>query len=290
MKKIRIQKSQLELLQVDLVAPQILIGRSPACDAVFRAPGVLPIHYLLEWVGEGEFDPDLGFWTLYDLSLNQLTEKLTDQLTLQAAGAGIVLGSTPLISSGFQFTIIQDRLSETHLAHGTLGQAFKDKYELLENTQSSQVLLELVRFKKEDGSLVDIVHHGFDQKKNQPVRRMPEIKINWTDTSRLDLIIKEKGFVAATSLKDNQSVSQSGLVPQLPLLRGEIFKLEFSEYEIYARFVAKIKVSPISLEFFKDRFILFSLGTMVFFAVFLWVVSKMPDEAKLNKSQKPKEL
>lgn len=54
--KILLQNRELERFALD--RPTVFIGRSPSCDVVLRVPGLRPLHFLLEWVGEGNFDPE----------------------------------------------------------------------------------------------------------------------------------------------------------------------------------------------------------------------------------------
>ncbi|MGK4422631.1 FHA domain-containing protein, partial [Klebsiella pneumoniae] len=61
-------KDGRELNVIHLSGPLLLVGRSPVCDAVVRVKGLKPVHFMIEWIGEGDFDPMLGSWTVFDVS------------------------------------------------------------------------------------------------------------------------------------------------------------------------------------------------------------------------------
>jgi hypothetical protein len=68
MKVLVVQRANMEIAQMPLIRERFLVGRSPHCDVVARAPGIGPVHFLVEWIGEGAFNPKEGIWTIYDLT------------------------------------------------------------------------------------------------------------------------------------------------------------------------------------------------------------------------------
>ena len=72
MKSIAISRGGFNLAHVDLSSPLIVIGRSPSSDIVLRAPGISAVHFLIEWIGKGPFDPKEGDWILTDISKNHV--------------------------------------------------------------------------------------------------------------------------------------------------------------------------------------------------------------------------
>ena len=80
MKTIVVSEKGKELSRFIPTGRSTLVGRSPSCDVVMRSKSVKPVHFLVEWVGAGEFDPNLGLWTVVNLK-----EKLKRIVMLEKA-------------------------------------------------------------------------------------------------------------------------------------------------------------------------------------------------------------
>src|SRR5580698_6177180 len=118
MKVLSISRQGHELVNAVVASPTVLIGRSPTCDVILRAKGVKPIHFLVEWVGVGEFgEDDEGVWTVFDISATT-TGRPADADS--AAGLGVIIGDKPVEAGGFNFRFRTDRLKETRLAGGAI--------------------------------------------------------------------------------------------------------------------------------------------------------------------------
>src|SRR5690606_28807687 len=111
MKALIIELNGREIERFILDRPTLFIGRSPSCDVVLRVKGLNPLHYLIEWVGEGEFDPNRGFWTLIDLS----TERKD-----QARGEGVILSENKTQIGKFSFGFTDDAWIEKEIQKGRL--------------------------------------------------------------------------------------------------------------------------------------------------------------------------
>src|SRR6516165_42917 len=113
MKILSISKNGRELATETLTSPLVIVGRSPTCDIVLRMKGVLPVHFIVEWVGAGAVGEDEGVWTVFDISKNSpMREKDSGK---KGAGEGIVIGDKPVKSGEFEFRFRDDRLRETTL-------------------------------------------------------------------------------------------------------------------------------------------------------------------------------
>src|SRR4051794_39917449 len=96
MKLVTISRGKLELARVHLSNPVITIGRSPTCDVILRAPGVQPMHFLIEWIGAGEFDPTQDTWSVADISQPM-------KLGEDSSGEGAILSEDSVTVAGFIF-------------------------------------------------------------------------------------------------------------------------------------------------------------------------------------------
>lgn len=181
---LKISKHKLDICQVELNAPSLLIGRSPSCDQVLRAPGIMPIHFLLEWVGEGEFDSKNGFWTLFDLSKLISEDEEIDSV----AGEGHVL-SKQFSYQGFTWEIGKDRIYSPEINSGVISdQILSARNKVDEN--KNQLALEVVILDRRDRKVVDIVHF-FDGNINlDEASVVAPFEINWhqNDNAKLRFI------------------------------------------------------------------------------------------------------
>jgi pSer/pThr/pTyr-binding forkhead associated (FHA) protein len=121
MKLLTISRNQLEISRAHLRRPVLIIGRSPACDVVLRAPDVEPVHFLLEWIGSGDFDPRSGAWSIVDITRSaHLSEKTSpgEQDVKGDFGEGAVLSSEPVTINDFVFAIVEDRLESSEVIGG----------------------------------------------------------------------------------------------------------------------------------------------------------------------------
>src|SRR5687768_8327936 len=110
MKTVAIFNNGREIEKFQLTKPTLFIGRSPTCDVILRAKSVRPLHFVLEWVGEGEFDAEKGFWSIIDISLSQKKES--------SSGEGLILGPEGAAFGPFEFRHTKDELAESYLKKG----------------------------------------------------------------------------------------------------------------------------------------------------------------------------
>ncbi len=261
-------KAKLELLDIHLNTPFILIGRSPLCDEVLRAPGIQPVHFLLEWVGEGEFNPSEGLWTLFDVSQNQL--KSEAKASAEASAEGVTLLEPAQQIGGYTWAWAEDRMAKVHLEKGVLKESLAGSFAQLASTEklgyATEKLgyaLEVVRISREEQIVTDIVHHFETSKTIQKIERIPEIKINWQLGSQMDILFK---------VPPENIISIKGI--SLPcgnfkMSLGEVYRVFLPRTEFYLRIVQKIPLPAIPHEILKDPFYRLLAGGLVFAAVML---------------------
>lgn len=179
MKALVIELNGRELERFILDQPTLFVGRSPSCDVILRVKGVKPLHYLIEWVGEGEFDPDRGFWTLMDLS----TEKKD-----QARGEGLILSQKKTALGRFSFGFTDDAWIEKALQKGRLtgqlNQALTTESVL--SSGPGGYCLEVVSVRTDSERVEDVEHTYFSSVKASQwlLKNKNQIRYQWQDPSK----------------------------------------------------------------------------------------------------------
>lgn len=124
MKNLIIFRNKFEIARVILDRPKIVIGRSPECDLVLRAPGVAAKHFVLEWFGVGDFDGAQAKWMLIDISKD----------TTVAAREGVdVIENVELEMDGFTFKTDKSCLERS----GKIGSKIKNQFNSSDRVHSA---------------------------------------------------------------------------------------------------------------------------------------------------------
>src|SRR5947209_5775157 len=110
MKLLTITLNKLELARFQLRKPLLVVGRSPTCDVVLRAPGIKPVHFLIEWIRNGKFNPSEGKWSIADVSSNA------------EAGEGVVLSQVPVKLGDVSFAYIESDIESSEVIGGTIAE------------------------------------------------------------------------------------------------------------------------------------------------------------------------
>lgn len=182
MKALVIELNGRELERFILDQPTLFVGRSPSCDVILRVKGVKPLHYLIEWVGEGAFDPDRGFWTLMDLS----TEKKD-----QARGEGLILSQKKTALGRFTFSFTDDAWIEKALQKGRLtgqlNQALATESVL--TSGPGGYCLEVVSVRTDSERVEDVEHTYFSNVKSSQwlIKNKNQIRYQWQDPAKANI-------------------------------------------------------------------------------------------------------
>lgn len=168
MKVLIISRGKLELARAHFTRPVVTIGRSPICDVVLRAEGIAPIHFLMEWVGTGEFDPSQGSWSIFDIS-----ESNEDQ-----SGEGILVDEEPVQFKDLRIALVEDRLENTPQIGGNISAALS-MASAAQGSGKAGSILELVQIRTDSGAIEEVLHLS-PRKIVKPVRPLggiPEFKL-----------------------------------------------------------------------------------------------------------------
>ena len=271
MKIVTIYRGNLELERVHLGKPVTTIGRSPINDVVLRAPGVAPLHFLIEWVGAGAFDPSIDLWSISDISgaLNSSTD---------AAGEGVVLEGVQVSLSGFRFAIRNDALEATPSIGGAIREGLTLEFDRGGIGALNKSLLEMVQIRNDSGSIEEI-RHVLPLKKQAPksvLRATPQLRTSW-DQGQLQLLLSE--MPGAALFNRGQRVPSQD---SYKLQGNDVIQVRWKAYDFYFRYVPRIQIPAVKREVVSDpllkKLILIALTLFALIMILLLIPHKMPVE------------
>jgi TonB family protein len=179
MRFIKISMTSLELARAPVNRPVIVIGRSPGCDVILRAKGVRPVHFVVEWIGDGEFKPGTGPWSIIEFGQAPMQSR-SDMLNA-ATGEGVLLAETAVTFGGFRFEWVQDRLAETDLPGGhLLDDLMGGENKTLTARLAAGVIpvvLESIIVRHESNAVVDVDHLNMRQNRRYTISQSPLVQI-----------------------------------------------------------------------------------------------------------------
>ncbi len=193
MKNIVISRGKFEIARAALKKSSLLIGRSPTCDVVVRAPGVQPIHFLVEWVGVGEFNADIDNWIVFDISHAAGGDYSAEGLLIQT-DKRVELGS---------FVFFLEKASFAQEMH--LGGAIQKEISVAATASTTPVdkkLVELVWLRTDSGAIEDVSHFVPAKltKKTLPVKKCPQFKFQMhPSNANLKLLFEDKNDIKVFS-------------------------------------------------------------------------------------------
>ena len=287
MKILSISKNGRELAHEKLNSPLVIVGRSPTCDIVLRTKGVLPVHFIVEWVGAGAFGEDEGVWTVFDISKSSPMREKDSGKT--AAVEGVVIGEKPVQAGGFEFSFRTDRLHETTLRGGTLTDSFQEKKLPGKTAMSAEYQLEVVSIREDSGSVSHVRH--MDPVRNGSrkalIPHVPLISVEWSkDGSGVPVQIDTSRLVGA-KIYQGVSALLSGKAEEAKAARltpGELIQINWQKSDHYFRLVPKIDVPPAPLMLFRDPFYRWAAATVLVIAGIYFLLQNIdllpPDQIK----------
>jgi hypothetical protein len=258
----------------------LLLGRSPHCDLIIRRAGVAPVEFILEWMGDGEFDPLTGEWALVEVGLDR------SEVSSVEIGTGvghILVKDQKTILKGFEFTIKEDRLQARAM----------DKIisrSLRENESGREIegagLLEFIVLKKSVGRLEDVVHMDFESNVDRIAHpSFGGVELISSQTSDLDLKVYPGLRKMTASMQDYQSHNITpGKSFQFKLKKKEFVKLSTEEFEVLVRVTPKYVVPTTKPNFLKDRLTLASILALLIAIPLLYLISQVEMKPELNQT------
>jgi hypothetical protein len=236
-----------------------VVGRSPSCDIVMRTRGVKSVHYLLEWIGEGEFTQKSGFWSIIDIS-----EASKDG----HAGEGVVLSTQAQKFGDLEFAIIEDELAESKLKRGVIRRTVETSKELLAGQLDGGMALEVVYLRKDIDAVVN-VKHLVRQPMNIPAVLFPthpQLKFLWDADSDNVGFIENRGEVGVFQINNRGEDINNQLTQgerKVKFEKHDFITIDTERVEYYLRLVPSIRVNSESGEWRKDPVVQSFIGTAI---------------------------
>lgn len=270
MKVLSVKLKGREIATCAVTSPLLLIGRSPFCDLVVRAKGIRPVHYMVEWVGDGAFDPSAGSWSIFDISESNEAES---QLAKTGSGEGIIVGHLPVRVPGkmsdLEFSWREDRLAEPQLKEGFIGESFNEPSRVVRaGYQACQ--LEVVGIRRDSKSIASVLHTDPIQGTNRSCYLIAlPVRIEWNgpqgwpvqlDTNKLsDFELFQKGERVTGR---NVSLSINDLV-----------QIRWNAIDYYFRLVPKVAIAPPQRRIFREKYHWAQVGSVAIVLLILWLLS-----------------
>jgi len=297
MKKLIIRRGSLNLAEVYPTKPVILIGRSPVCDVILRASGVQPIHFILEWIGTGDFDAMLGNWII---SLNRLdASPMRNDAIDRSHLDGLVIGDSSLVYDDYHIVWVDDGLGRGEIAQGQIKRQLDDH--ILQQSQQSQqsqqisswagghALLEVVRVAADGQSVVSVEHFSRNELRNSAfLKTERQLKIQWKQAHPVlewveDSVVVTRVLHELTRAANERSRAeiQRNSVELAELVQ---IKCVHSKNEYFLRTVSRISVPNSARDLSADPFFKYLLGGCIALALSLFgILQVMPPliEAKV---------
>jgi TonB family protein len=280
-KVLKISKHKLDLAQVELLGPSLLIGRSPLCDQVLRAPGILPVHFLLEWIGEGEFNPNTGMWTLFDMGhlFSALDMTSSEEIISNDLSAEGVIIDHDQQYLGFNWAIVEDKFKPTTIQRGVISNQLKASTRNIVNLEKNKLALEIVSLDKSDQTVKEIWHF-FDQDIDDKNYDAPiPFNISWKKNDLAKIIFNEVPK-AIFNLK-GQKIQFGDFID---LVSGETLIIHLANDILFVRFVNRVDFKLKKESVFKNTFLLFSLFSMLVFAGLMFALKSSQEEVVKNNN------
>lgn len=277
MKALVIELNGREIERFVLDHPTVFVGRSPSCDIVLRVKGIKPLHYLIEWVGEGKFDANKGFWTLLDLS----TEKKD-----QARGEGQILSAKKTQVGKFSFGFTEDDWIEKEIAKGKLKRQL-DQAASQEATLSSGMAdycLETVSVRNDSERVEDVTHTGYFSPRTSRwlVKQRSQIKFQWQDPAKASLEFMPSD--EKWDIKNRDEFVHDGVIKQtqrFEITPRDVMIANGGDRQYYIRLVPRIRIQAQWKRNFFDPLILGLLGIIFLtFTVAQYLKNNVVEEEK----------
>lgn len=262
MKALQIKISGRELTSFVPVKRSYLLGRSPSCDVIIRSKSSKPVHFLLEWIGEGNFDPDKGLWAIMDISDSSAKKRDVGEAQLLSYATNKV--------SGFEFNWVTDKLVETPLEKGLLQRNLIGSSVQTVQTADSNAerIIELIDVQVSNERVVDVRHFSHHLNHKSLISQLPKLKFDWRvneDVLILEDLGESKTFeVASLGKKIDETSTQdsaSKAKRRWKLDTTNFIQVNTAEHHYYLRWVDRrgVKLSPFSWAKKMDVWIFFIL-------------------------------
>ncbi|MCK6598319.1 MAG: AgmX/PglI C-terminal domain-containing protein [Bdellovibrionaceae bacterium] len=274
MKVLLLKKNKKEIGRITPDRRSLLIGRSPVCDMVIRNDDqIKPLHFLLEWTGEGHFDPNSGFWTVIEITNSDIQVKKSTPIPEAFHGEAQVLISDEINFAGYQFEIIEEKLAKTSISRGVITRSLDyDNDDKTFVSNESDSVMELVTYSRSNDLVTSINHFSKDiLAKGIKISSLAKLNFIFDQQKPNILSIENLGESNLVDIYNRSErlineFSQENAVCNIDI---EDFYLLYSpDNAYYFRWVPKVTSTPPPMAWKKDPVIL----TLIFVTIAMFVI------------------
>lgn len=279
MKVLVIKKNNKEVGRFTPTKKSSLIGRSPICDLVIRKDEIKPMHFLVEWVGEGAFDPYSGLWTVTDISSNLSSKESA------FSGEAQVLMDSPVYIHDFEFLFIEEKLAASALSKGVLSRSLDVENSNVAKLNTSDNVLELVTYSLENDYVTAVNHFNKDiLSKGIKIASLPKINFNYSLGNTNEITLENQGetnLVDIYNRTDRLIESFGKNDSKVNISTDDFFLLYSPDSAYYLRWVPKVEVTPPPIAWKKDPVVL----TLAFVTVAMFIIGML-----MKSIERPKQV
>jgi len=265
----------------------LLIGRSPVCDMVLRSGEMRPLHFLIEWIGDGDFKPNEGFWSLVDIS------KSNDQ-GKGFSGEAAIIQKNPIEIEGFEFVMIQDDLAETAVSKGVIARSMDFEADKQKTVSSGQSLvIELITYDRRNDVITNVNHFNRELlSRGLRINNLPHVSFALSATQNNTLLVENAGESALTDVfnrTEKITGDFKGVGKKLDIVPGDFHSFITQDTAYYVRWVPQVEFIPPPRAWSRDPAILTLLG-MFFFIGTTAVLMSQVELPKVEEIPEPKRV
>ncbi len=277
MKVLSIAYNGKEISRFRVASPLILIGRSPLCDVLLRTPGVGSVHFIFEWIGNGEFKPETAHkdeWVMTEVGEAGLgaNEKRANK---SVVGQGAIFHESPLQSGNFVFSWIEDRLVEADLNKKIISQQVAELKETSGNAQNKNVasVLEVICINRDVDSVTAVHHFSFLKPRDWSIPLLSQ----FATTPQVAPGVRAAQFSLPSDAKSQlirHTGGQEKFDPgKVSISLHDVLHVEWHQTEYYFRVVPKVFVPTVRRSIWSDPFYVIStfcilIGAFGFYLIF----------------------
>lgn len=266
MKVLTLSRSKLEMAQSQLRKPLIVIGRSPTCDVVLRAPGIKPIHYIVEWIGSGVFSPNKGTWSIVDVSSNA------------EAGEGQILGPEGTTLGDIVFRVVDSKLESSEVIGGQIVEG------LSRGRGGEREILEFVQVRTDSGAIEEVQHIPVAARGTiTPVSnefKMFKVEHQGLQSDALMSALLDE-MPGAELMMAGRKIDPKTIIPLRPI---DFLQVKWNGRDFYLRFVEEVDCPPIPRDFWGDpllkRLTIAAALLVILFGAAIWYTLNNKEEEK----------
>lgn len=261
-----VSRGDLDLVRIPLSKSSLTLGRSPACDAVLRAAGIAPVHFLIERVDGGEAEDLLGEWSVVDISRG-----------IDGPSEGRLLNEDGINFENFHFVIESDALEARPEIGGGIQERLDQeqirKLPSLPIQGAQSRYLEIAHIRADSGAVEELIHleAPSGRRATRPLRLAPQMEVLWDATAKeVPVRILLRQVPGAKIWSRQGATTDSG---QFALSWSDLARVTWKGDDFYFRFVPKVPVPPTPKMVIEDSVFAALLG-WIFLPLFVIILAR----------------